>query len=49
MFPGKCLRIRMGYKIKPGLRVAEEIKQGDKIGTVFVIAPYKQFGPEKKK
>ncbi len=40
----KCLRIRIGYKVKPNVDVGKKIEKNDLIGTAFIIHPYKGFG-----
>lgn len=42
----KCLRIRMGYKVKPTIDVEKHKRRGDLVGTAFVINPFKSFHPK---
>jgi hypothetical protein len=48
-FPSKCLRIRMGYKVKPDVDIVKKMELDDIVGTVCLINQFKTFADGKQK
>jgi hypothetical protein len=40
----RCLRVRIGYKVKPDINIKQLITQRDMVGCAFIINPFMRYG-----